>query len=122
MEGDVCGICGGDGRIGNSFGGSQTTCPGCHGTGRKTDTSSIFRDVTKTKASHHAPQGVAASKAERVPTSFEGIQLAKAIHASTASPEAKARLISDIVDHEATHGRCTKTFMKKVRKQIGPAA
>src|SRR5439155_2190895 len=81
---DLCGICGGDGRIGNSFGGSMTTCPGCHGTGRKADTSSIFRDVTKTKASHHAPGETPGTKAERVPTSFEGVQLAKAIGASTA--------------------------------------
>ena len=122
MEGEVCGVCGGDGRIGNAFGGSTTTCPGCHGNGRKTDTSSLFRDVTKTKPSHHqAPAG--GPKAERVPSTVEGSQLSKAIRESTTlAADAKARLILENVDHEATHGRCTKTFLKKVRKQAGVAA
>src|SRR2546427_7444706 len=31
--------------------------------------------------------------------------------------DAKARLVAEIVNHESTHGRCTKTFMKKIRKQ-----
>ncbi len=31
--------------------------------------------------------------------------------------DAKTRLIAEIVTHEMTHGRCTKTFIKKVRKQ-----
>ena len=122
MEGEVCGICGGDGRIGSSLGGSMTTCPGCHGNGRKMDTSSLFRDVTKTKPSHHTPAATGGAKAERVPTSFEGVQLAKAIRESGLAADAKTRLILEIVDHEATHGRCTKTFLKKVRKQIGPAS
>jgi hypothetical protein len=119
MEGEVCGICGGDGRIGNSFGGSQTTCPGCHGTGRKADTSTLFRDVTKTKASHHRDTSPNAAKADKNPSTFEGVQLAKAVNASGIGADAKARLILEIVDHEATHGRCTKTFLKKIRKQIG---
>ena len=34
----------------------------------------------------------------------------------------KARLLAEIVNHESTHGRCTKTFIKKVRKQTRPAA
>ena len=122
-QSEVCGICGGDGRIGNSFGGSQTTCPGCHGTGRKADTSSLFRDVTKTKPSHHQAPKQAGAKGERVPTTFEGTHLAKAVQASTSlSAEAKARLILEIVDHEETHGRCTKTFLKKIRKQTGTAS
>jgi hypothetical protein len=118
--GDVCGMCGGDGRVGNAFGGSMTTCPSCHGNGRRTDTSSLFRDVTKTKPSHHK-ESTAGPKGEKVPTSFEGVQLAKAIREGALSAEAKAKLILEIVDHESTHGRCTKTFIKKVRKQMGGA-
>ena len=121
-DNEVCGICGGDGRIGNSFGGSQTTCPGCHGTGRKADTSSLMRDVTKTKPSHHQPAAAAGAKAERVPTTFEGTQLAKVVRASSLGDDAKKRLLLEIVDHEETHGRCTKTFLKKIRKQTGGAA
>src|SRR5579859_7456059 len=112
MEGEACGMCGGDGRIGNAFGGSQTTCPACHGTGRKADTSTLMRDVTKTKPSHHRAASEPGAKVERVPTTFEGTQLAKAVHASSLAADAKARIILEIVDHEETHGRCTKTFLK----------
>jgi hypothetical protein len=38
------------------------------------------------------------------------------------APDAKVRLVAEIVNHERTHGRCTKTFLKKVRKQAKPAA
>ncbi|TMB37096.1 MAG: molecular chaperone DnaJ, partial [Deltaproteobacteria bacterium] len=34
--------------------------------------------------------------------------------------DAKARLLAEIVNHESTHGRCTKTFLKKIRKQARP--
>ncbi len=121
MEGEVCGICGGDGRVANAFGGSTATCPGCHGTGRKTDVSQVFRDVTKTKPSHHkAPaSGPAAAK---WPTSLEGTQLANAIRDGSLGADVKTRLIVEIIDHEATHGRCTQTFVKKMRKQAGIAA
>ena len=51
---DPCMICGGDGRISNSFGGSTATCPACHGTGRRGEDGG-FRDVTKTKPEHHNP-------------------------------------------------------------------
>jgi predicted secreted Zn-dependent protease len=48
----------------------------------------------------------------------EGTQLAREVSASTVLAEdAKTRLIAEIVNHESTHGRCTKTFIKKVRKQ-----
>ena len=123
MEGEVCGMCGGDGRVGNAFGGSQTTCPSCHGNGRRTDTSALFRDVTKTKPSHHVVPTAKGAKVEKWPTSLEGVQLAKAIRDSaTLAADAKARLIVEIVDHETTHGRCTKTFLKKIRKQVGATA
>jgi hypothetical protein len=51
----------------------------------------------------------------------EGAQLASEVKASTVLPEdAKARLLAEIVNHESTHGRCTQTFMKKIRKQARP--
>jgi hypothetical protein len=120
MEGETCRLCGGDGRIGNALGRSTATCPGCHGSGRRADTSSRFHDVTKTKPSHYraaepTPQG------PRGPTTSEGLQLASEVKASTILPEdAKARLLVEIMNHESTHGRCTQTFIKKIRKQARP--
>ena len=120
--GDTCRLCGGDGRIGNALGRSTATCPGCHGSGRRADTSSGFHDVTKTKPSHHHTRAEApAAAGPKGPTTFEGTQLAAEVKASTALAEdAKARLLAEIVNHESTHGRCTKTFIKKLRKQVRP--
>jgi len=121
MEGDVCRSCGGDGRIGNALGRSTATCPSCHGSGRRADTSSRFRDVTKTKPSHFRPAAVEAPKGPRGPATAEGAQLAREVSESTVLGEdAKARLLAEIVNHESTHGRCTQTFMKKIRKQARP--
>jgi hypothetical protein len=121
MEGDPCRVCGGDGRIGNALGGSSATCPGCHGSGRRAEASPGFHDVTKTKPSHHRA-AAAAPTGPRVPTTPEGIRLGLEVSASAAlAADAKSRLIAEIVNHESTHGRCTKTFIKKVRKQARPA-
>ena len=122
MLGETCRLCGGDGRIGNALGRSTATCPGCHGSGRRADTSSGFHDVTKTKPSHHArPPSEAAVAGPKTPTTFEGAQLAAEVNASTTlSGDAKARLVGEIMNHESTHGRCTKTFIKKLRKQVRP--
>jgi hypothetical protein len=50
------------------------------------------------------------------------MQLALEVSASVVLAEdAKARLLGEIMNHESTHGRCTKTFIKKVRKQARPA-
>lgn len=120
MTATTCGICGGDGRIGNSFG-STTTCPSCHGSGRRSDDGGL-RDVTKTKASHYR-QPVKAAVAEKPqwPSTFEGGQLAKDVQASTSvSIETKAKLTREIIEYEATHGKCTQTFIKKIRKQVRP--
>ena len=57
MAGEPCGICGGDGRIANSFG-STTTCPGCRGSGQRSTEATGMRDVTKTKASHYGRQPI----------------------------------------------------------------
>jgi hypothetical protein len=117
MEIESCRLCGGDGRIGNALGGSSATCPSCHGSGRRAEVSSGFHDVTKTKPSHHRPPA-AISTGPKGPTTAEGAQLALEVSASTVLAEdAKTRLVAEIVNHESTHGRCTKTFIKKVRKQ-----
>ncbi len=113
-------MCGGDGRIGNALGGSSATCPSCHGSGRRAEASYGFHDVTKTKASHHRP-AAPVSTGPKVPTTPEGAQLALEVNASAVlAGDAKTRLIAEIVNHESTHGRCTKTFLKKVRKQVRP--
>lgn len=119
---ESCRVCGGDGRVGNAFGGSSTTCPGCRGTGRRSDsTEGLLRDVTKTKPSHHRPavKPEAAAKSS-APTTHEGMNLAKEVDASGLSAEVKARLIREIVEYEGSHGRCTQTFTKKIRRQVRP--
>ena len=116
-------MCGGDGRIANSFSGSTAQCPGCRGTGRRSiDTG--FRDVTKTKPSHYHPAAKpGAVEKQTGPSTFEGTQLAKEIAACAIISEAtKTKLTLEIVEHEATHGKCTQTFVKKVRKQLRPAS
>jgi len=115
---ESCRVCGGDGRIANSFGGSSKTCPACHGTGRRVE-EALIRDVTKTKPSHHANSAKAATPARATsPTTHEGKALATEVNASPLSAEAKSRLVREIIDYEGSHGKCTQTFMKKVRKQI----
>ena len=122
MIGEPCRLCGGDGRIGNSLGRSTATCPGCHGSGRRDETSSAFHDVTKTKPSHHRKEGgVAVVAGPRQPITSEGAQLALEVNASGLLADAKTRLIAGIMNHEETHGRCTKTFLKKIHKQVKPA-
>ncbi len=118
MTTDSCGICGGDGRIGNSFG-LTTRCPACHGTGRRSSDNSLLRDVTKTKPSHHkvASSGKAAA-VETGPSTHDGMTLAAEVRASSVTGELKDRLIREIADYEGSHGRCTQTFTKKIRKQI----
>jgi hypothetical protein len=116
MDGEVCRMCGGDGRVGNALGGSSATCPSCHGSGRRAEASPGFHDVTKTKPSHHRP-AAAIPAGPKAPTTAEGAQLAAEVSASALPADAKARLIAEIMSHESSHGRCTKTFLKKVRKQ-----
>ncbi len=118
MELETCRTCGGDGRVGNSLagGGSSARCPSCHGTGRRAEAEPRFHDVTKTKASHYAP-APSTPAGPKVPMTAEGTQLAREVSASALAADAKARLIAEVVNHETTHGRCTKTFLKKVRKQ-----
>src|SRR5438034_7239826 len=118
MDGESCRVCGGDGRIGNALGRSTATCPGCHGSGRRAEASSMFRDVTKTKPSHYARPAASEPAGPKGPTTVEAQQLSVEVNACAAlAPDAKARLLAEIINHESTHGRCTRTFMKKIRKQ-----
>ncbi|MEO6600324.1 MAG: molecular chaperone DnaJ [Polyangiaceae bacterium] len=120
MASESCGVCGGDGKIGNTFG-LTTTCPGCHGSGhRSADTG--FRDVTKTKPAHHrGSNGLAVAAPKQTwPATTDGARLATEIRDSaTCSSETKARLTYEIIEHESSHGLCTQTFLKKIRKQVG---
>ena len=90
-----------------------------------------FHDVTKTKPSHHraagAPVGqrVAGSNRAAVvekqtwPTSPSGILLATEVRdVAGLSAETKLRITREIIEHEQTHGLCTKTFARKIQKQI----
>ncbi len=122
QELNSCRICGGDGRIENTFG-QVGRCPSCHGSGRRSEDTG-FRDVTKTKASHHRPTNRAAVVEKQTwPSTADGAKLATEIRdAPGLSAETKANLTRDIIDHESTHGQCTKTFMRKVRKQFRPAS
>ncbi|MGD0676392.1 MAG: molecular chaperone DnaJ [Polyangiaceae bacterium] len=117
---EPCGVCGGDRRIGNSFG-LTTTCPSCHGTGRRMETTG-FHDVTKTKAAHHRPTNKAEVPVKaQWPVTLDGARLATEVRECAGwTSEAKAKLIREIIEHEDSHGQCTQTFMKKVRKQVRP--
>jgi RecJ-like exonuclease len=118
---DSCGICGGDGRITNSFG-NETRCPSCHGTGRRSDEGGL-RDVTKTKPSHYRATTKATAEKAQGPETAAGIQLASEVRASAhVSNDTKTKLTREIMEHEASHGKCTETFIKKVKKQIRPIA
>lgn len=121
MAGETCGICGGDGRIANSFG-SNATCPGCHGSGKKADDDHLFHDVTKTKPSHFRQANKAEIAVKQTwPSTYEGAQLATEVKDSRCSDDLKGKLTREIIDYEGSHGKCTQTFVKKVRKQIRPS-
>ncbi|MCA9590507.1 MAG: molecular chaperone DnaJ [Myxococcales bacterium] len=116
----LCGICGGDGRIDNSFG-NVARCPSCGGSGRRRE-EIAFHDVTKTKEAHHQRSNRApAVEKQTWPSTHAGAQLATEIRdAASLTAEVKARLTREIIDHEASHGLCTQTFIKKMRKQFRP--
>jgi hypothetical protein len=79
----------------------------------------LFRDVTKTKPSHHgSPSKAAAPVKQTWPATFEGTTLATEVNASGLAAEAKARLVREIIEYEGTHGKCTQTFTKKIKKQL----
>jgi len=119
---ETCRVCGGDGRIDNSFG-SVAKCPSCHGSGKRSQDTG-FHDVTKTKPSHHNPTNRAGVVEKQTwPSTAMGGQLATEIRdCASLSVDTKARLTREIIEYEGTHGLCTQTFLKKVRKQFRPAA
>ena len=114
-------MCGGDGRIDNAFG-QVAKCPSCGGSGRRREDTG-FRDVTKTKASHHGGPTNRAAVVEKQtwPTTPSGIALATEIRDSALTAPAKEKVTREIIDHEVAHGLCTQTFLKKIRKQVRPA-
>jgi hypothetical protein len=79
----------------------------------------VFRDVTKTKPSHHVQRtnGVAVAKSTE-PSTFAGMQIAKEIRASALSEDIKVKLVREVLEYEGSHGKCTETFSKKIRKQL----
>jgi hypothetical protein len=82
-----------------------------------------MRDVTKTKASHHRGANKVIAEAKQTwPTTFEGANLATQVKAcASLSEETKTRLIREIMEHEGSHGTCTQTFARKIRKQVRPS-
>ena len=122
---ESCGICGGDGLIQNSFGGSAKTCPSCHGSGRRAEDTG-FRDVTKTKPSHFyktLADKAAPAQRETGPSTHEGMMLAKEVEVAPLSNDTKTKLTREIAEYEGSHGKLTQTFTKKVRKQLrGPSS
>ena len=123
-KGESCGVCGGDGRISNAFGATKT-CPGCTGSGRRGEDFG-FRDVTKTKSNQgRGPGGATSERANdgKVFLSADGAKLAREVRDCThLSDAAKAALMGEITQYEATHGGCTSTFQKKIRKRLRPGA
>lgn len=117
---NACGVCGGDGRFENAWG-QVARCPACGGSGRRREDTG-FRDVTKTKEAHHRSTNRIGAPAPKQtwPSTTIGAQLATEIKESSLAAEAKERLTREIIEHEATHGQCTKTFQRKIRKQVGP--
>jgi hypothetical protein len=82
-----------------------------------------MRDVTKTKPSHHRPRSAtgAVQQGPQGPSTFTGVQLAAEVEASLrVTKDAKAKLVREIVEYEVSHGSCTQTFIKKIRKQVKP--
>ena len=121
MRGDTCSICGGEGRITGPYN-RTAVCPGCNGSGRQSFEPSGLRDVTKTKPSHYrTPEARQEAEKQTWPATFEGAQLATEVRdCTTCDDTVKARLIREIIEYEGSHGTCTKTFVRKVRKQIRP--
>ncbi len=79
-----------------------------------------MRDVTKTKPAHHQrPNAVVKVEKQIWPSTFEGARLADEVKAcASLSNDSKTRITREIIDYEGTHGRCTDTFSKKVRRQL----
>ena len=81
-----------------------------------------FRDVTKTKPSHHTQSNRApVVEKKEWPSTPEAIRLATEVKdCQYISSETKAKVTREIIEHETIHGTCTQTFMRKVRRQLRP--
>ena len=80
-----------------------------------------MRDVTKTKPSHHRRANQASVPVKATwPSTPLGAQLATQVRDSGASEQLKARLTTEIMEYEVSHGNCTQTFLKKIKKQLRP--
>jgi hypothetical protein len=79
-----------------------------------------MHDVTKTKPSHYKENTKAAAAPKPTwPTTAIGAQLATEVQScATLSNDTKTRLIREIIEYEGSHGSCTQTFLRKVRKQL----
>lgn len=120
MPEETCSVCGGEGRIKGAWN-RTTSCPACHGSGNRADLEPLIRDVTKTKPSHYRQHSEKeAAKKQTWPATAEGMTLATEVRDSRCSDDVKDRLIREIIEYEGSHGRCTKTFSRKIRKQIRP--
>jgi len=78
--------------------------------------------VTKTKPAHHRGSNGLGAPVEKQtwPSTTDGAKLAAEIRDSaTCATDTKTRLTREIIEHEASHGLCTQTFLKKIRKQVG---
>lgn len=116
IDHEPCGVCGGDGRIITAH--QSTSCPACHGSGRRGERAG-FHDVTKTKPSHHQPPGQAKGAEKKTwPSTAAGHNLAEEVKATSLSDEVKVRLTRSIIDYEDRKGEVTKTFSRLLRKQL----
>jgi hypothetical protein len=120
VQGDTCPICGGDGRIETAH--QKTSCPACRGSGRRAEETG-FRDVTKTKPSHHLPAVGPGQKAPKKtwPSTHDGGKLAEEVKASGLPEDEKARVTQSIIDYEERKGQMTKTFSRLIRKRLRAA-
>ena len=51
----------------------------------------------------------------------DGVKLANEVkECANISTETKERLVREIAAYEVSHGHCTRTFSKKVRKKLRP--
>ena len=93
-------------------------CPGCNGSGRQGVYEERVRNVTIPNKTPRAQTAKAADK-QTWPSTAGGQQLATEVRDCPTCPEeTKTRLVREIIEYEGSHGQCTKTFTRKVRKQL----
>ena len=69
----------------------------------------------------HCPRLAGSDKKEAkssLPATAVGMLLQSEIQKSALQDDLKAKLIREIADYEDSHGKCTDTFCKKIRKQL----